>query len=57
MGPFIGAQLRLDLHLALISFLKHYHDCFAWTHKDMTGISLDVMVHKLQVNLDHPLVK
>ena len=53
----IGARLCLELRLALIEFLKQHHDCFAWSHKDMTGIDPDVAVHKLQVDPDHPPVK
>ena len=47
----------MELRLALIEFLKQHHDCFAWSHKDMTGIDPDIAVHKLQVDPDHPPVK
>ena len=32
----IGASLSTELRLALIEFLTQHHDCFAWSHKDMT---------------------
>ena len=38
-------------------FYKKNHDCFAWSHKDITGINLKIVMHCLQVDLDHPLVK
>ena len=50
-------RLSLDLRLVLIEFLKQHHDCFAWSHKDMTGINPDIAVHRLQVDPDHPPVK
>ena len=53
----IGARLSTELWLALIAFLTQHHDCFAWSHKDMTGIDPDVTMHRLQVDLDHPPVK
>ena len=34
-----------------------HHDCFAWSHKDMTRIDPEVVVHRLQVDPDHPPVK
>ena len=53
----IGARLSKELRLALIEFLTQHHGCFAWSHKDMTGIDPDVTMHRLQVDPDHPPVK
>ena len=53
----IGALLRPDLRQSLIDFLKLHHDCFAWSCTDITGIEPEVMVHRLQVDLEHPLVR
>ena len=50
----IGALLRPNMRQSLIDFLKLNHDCFAWSHTDMTGIDPEVMVHRLQVDLEHP---
>ncbi|XP_058099791.1 uncharacterized protein LOC131244159 [Magnolia sinica] len=36
--------------------LQH-KDIFSWLHEDMSGISPDVMVHRLNVDLDHRPVK
>ena len=46
----IGSQLGLKLQKDLILFLKANLDVFAWKHSDMCGISLDVIVHKLNTN-------
>ena len=53
----IGACLSTELQLALIEFLTRHHDCFAWSHKEKTGIDPDVAVHRLQVDPDHPPIK
>ena len=36
---------------ALVAFLKMNQDVFAWSHEDMPGIDLLVIVHRLNVNL------
>ena len=41
----------------VINFLKANKDCFAWSHEDMTGISPDVITHKLNVDPEHKQVK
>ena len=53
----IGALLRPDMRQSLIDFLKLNHDCFAWSHTDMAGIDPEVMVHRLQVDPEHPPVR
>ena len=53
----IGACLSSELRLALTEFLKQHHDCFVWSHKDMTGIDPDIAVYRLQVNSDYALVR
>ena len=39
----IEAHLKLDLRENLINFLKQHHDCFTWSHTDMTWIDPEVM--------------
>ena len=34
----------------LISFLKRRKSTFAWKHEDMTGISKDIITHKLGID-------
>ena len=53
----IGARLRPELREQLISFLKANHDCFAWSHADMTGIDPEIITHRLQVDPDYPPVR
>ena len=53
----IGALLRPDMRQSLIDFLKHHHECFAWSHTDMTGINPKVMVNRLQVDSEHPPIR
>ena len=33
-----------------MAFLRDNQDVFAWSHKDMPGINLSIMVHKLNVS-------
>ena len=48
----ISARLNDILREHILPFLSQNHDCFAWSHKDMTGIDPEVVVHRLQVDLD-----
>ena len=41
----------------LIQFLKENLDVFAWSHKDMPGIALRIIQHKLNVNPDRKPVQ
>ena len=49
----IGARLNDTLRERMLSFLSQNHDCFAWSHEDMTGIDLEIVVHRLQVDPDY----
>ena len=53
----IGADLAPDLRQMIISLLFKYKDCFAWSHRDMVGISPEIITHKLNVDPEHPPVK
>ena len=53
----IGAFLCPDLRQSLIDFLKQHHNCFAWSHTDITGIDPEVMVYRLQVDQEHTPVR
>ena len=46
----IGMTLSPEMRTRLIRFLKENLDVFAWSHKDMLGISLEVIQHKLNVD-------
>ena len=48
----IGTTLSLGIRAKLIQFLKKNLYVFAWSHKDMPGIALGIIQHKLNVNPD-----
>ena len=53
----IGARLNDALRDQIISFLSTNHDCFVWSHEDMTWINPEVDVHHLQVDSNYPSIK
>ena len=53
----IGARLAPKLKEKLINFLTQQHDCFAWSHADMSGIDPEVVMHRLQIDPSYPPVK
>ena len=48
----IGTTLSPEMRTRLIEFLKENLDVFSWSHEDMSGISLEIIQHKLNVNPD-----
>lgn len=46
----IGSGILSDIEQDLISFLKRRKTTFAWKHDDMTGISKDIITHKLGID-------
>ena len=46
----IGTTLSPEIRTRLIKFLKENLDVFAWSHKDMLGISPKIIQHKLKVD-------
>ncbi|XP_059435448.1 uncharacterized protein LOC132168473 [Corylus avellana] len=46
----VGSQLFLDIRESLVTFLKANLEVFAWTHKDMLGISPEEILHQLNVD-------
>ena len=48
----IGTTLSPGMRTRLVQFLKENLDIFAWSHKDMPGINIEVIQHKLNVNLE-----
>lgn len=53
----IGARLEADLRSELLAFLSEHHDCFAWSHTDMTGIYPSIVTRRLQIDPFHIPVK
>nr|XP_027120512.1 uncharacterized protein LOC113737482 [Coffea arabica] len=56
-------EIQISIHLnkkqkeEMIEFLSMFQDVFAWLYDDMTGISTDVVVHRLPTNPAFPPVK
>ena len=48
----IGTTLSYKMKTRLVQFLKENLDVFAWSHKDMPGISPRIIEQKLNVNLE-----
>ena len=46
----IGTLVNPAVCQALTTFLRNNQDVFSWSHKDMPGIDLSVMVHRLNVS-------
>ena len=53
----LDPSLSQEMQGQIIDLLKANKDCFAWSHEDMTGISPDVIMHKLNVDPDHKSIK
>ncbi|XP_058111327.1 uncharacterized protein LOC131254355 [Magnolia sinica] len=53
----LGTSLNFKQRYQMLTFLRQHRDVFAWSHEDMIRISPDVMVHRLNVDLDHKPVK
>ena len=51
----IGMQADPSVRKELALFLKNNRDVFAWSHEDMSGISLNIIVHKLNICPSFPL--
>ena len=53
----VGSQLTEGLRRRLIDFLRYNSDCFTWSHANMSGIDLEIIMHKLQVDPLHQPVR
>ena len=53
----IGKKLKAEVRVQLIEFLRRNQDVFAWSHKDMVGISPTVISHVLNVDERYPAVQ
>ena len=52
----ISTQANPLVHKELDLYLKNNRDVFAWSHEDMLGINLNIVVHKLNICPSFPLV-
>jgi len=53
----LSPRLTKNSRLKLSSSLKKYKDCFAWDYHEMSGLSPDVVEHKLPNKHDKKPVK
>ena len=47
---YVGSKLPRELRDLLVQFLRRNMGVFAWKQKDMQGIDLSIISHKLNVN-------
>ena len=52
----IGKGQAPAVREALVAFLKRNSTDFAWTYKDIPGISSDIVTHKLDIEKGFPPV-
>ena len=50
----VGKELKVEIKARLVEFLKKNQDIFAWSHKDMVGISPSVISHLLNIDKNYP---
>ena len=48
----VGTTMSPGTKKKLVQFLKENLDIFSWSHKDMLGISPEIIQHKLDVDLE-----
>ena len=53
----VGEDLSPNVEANLVEFLATRLDAFAWEHEDITGISADVITHKLNVDPNYKPVQ
>ena len=53
----IGALLSPQQKISFKKFLKDNADVFAWSHKKMSGIDPEMMVHKFNVDPSHKIIE
>ena len=52
-----NASLKGEVNKRFIELLHEYSDVFAWSYQDMPGLDTNIVVHKLPLKLECPLVK
>ena len=53
----IATTLSPPIQLALISFLQENTEVFAWSYEDKSGISPDIICHRLSIDPKTKLVR
>ncbi|WJX26318.1 hypothetical protein P8452_15256 [Trifolium repens] len=54
---YISANIDPDLKVKIIKLLKEYKDCFAWDYNEMSGLSRELVEHRLPLRPDKKPVK
>jgi hypothetical protein len=49
MPTFVNKNLNTDYKAKLIELLREYVDCFAWSYFEMSGLSHDLVEHRLPI--------
>ena len=52
----IKVNFPKDMKPGLITLLKEFREIFAWSYQDMPGLETDIVVHKILVKPECPLV-
>ncbi len=52
----VNFAFELVVKNQLIELLKEFKDVFAWTYKDLKGIPLEIVQHKIELDTTIPLV-
>ena len=53
----IGVNFPKDLKHELIALLKEFREIFAWSYQDMPGLDIEIVVHRILVKPECPLVQ
>jgi hypothetical protein len=48
---FVNKNLSVDYKNNLVEFLRAYVDCFAWNYQEMSGLSHDLVEHRLPIKV------
>ena len=49
MSTFVNKNLLAEYKADLINLLKEYVDCFAWEYHEISGLSRDLVEHRLSI--------
>ena len=53
----VGTGMTAPIRQGLVTLLKEYQDIFTWSYQEMPGLDLDIVQHKLPLNLGSSPVK
>jgi hypothetical protein len=48
----INKTLKAKLRSKMIGLLREYFDCFAWSYTEMSGLSREIVEHRLPIKPD-----